>query len=116
MKGLSNKQHKIVMASAEFIKESLRYIRQYLITTKLRPVAKIVHKNFIINYFCRSFGSKVIPIKSVLKVLPKILEHSDKGVREEVYQYIEPTCHTYCAIFLVAIYLIYILLHLFLII
>ncbi|RDD44949.1 Cytoskeleton-associated protein 5 [Trichoplax sp. H2] len=57
IKGLSNKQPKIVAACAEFIKESLK-----------------------------AFGAKVIPIKSVLKILPKIFEHSDKGVREEAKQ------------------------------
>lgn len=39
---------------------------------------------FLLNL--RDFGTKVIQVKPLLKVLPKLLEDRDKGVREETKQ------------------------------
>ncbi|KAJ8023557.1 Cytoskeleton-associated protein 5 [Holothuria leucospilota] len=57
MNGLSNKQPKIVAACTLVIKEAVR-----------------------------DFGSKVINVKPIVKAIPKLLEHSDKTVREEAKQ------------------------------
>lgn len=57
MNGLSNKQPKIVAACTLVIKEAVR-----------------------------DFGSKVINMKPIVKTIPKLLEHSDKTVREEAKQ------------------------------
>ena len=57
LKGLSNKQPKIVTACLLVIREAVR-----------------------------DFGNKVIALKPVVKSLQKVLEHSDKNVREEAKQ------------------------------
>ncbi|XP_071485290.1 cytoskeleton-associated protein 5-like [Diadema antillarum] len=54
LKGLTNKQPKIVAACLEVLASAVR-----------------------------EFGSKVITLKPVVKSVPKILEHSDKNVREK---------------------------------
>ncbi|XP_022089158.1 cytoskeleton-associated protein 5-like isoform X2 [Acanthaster planci] len=54
LKGFTNKQPKIVTACCQLIREAIR-----------------------------DFGSKVIALKPVVKAFPKLLEHSDKSVREE---------------------------------
>ena len=43
----------------------------------------------IINYFFSlnsEFGGKVFSLKPIVKVLPKLFDHNDKMVREEVSQ------------------------------
>ena len=35
-------------------------------------------------FFFSEFGGKVFSLKPVVKVLPKLFDHSDKTVREEV--------------------------------
>ena len=54
LKGFTNKQPKIVTACCRLIREALR-----------------------------DFGSKVIQLKPVVRSFGKLLEHSDKNVREE---------------------------------
>ncbi|XP_071830339.1 cytoskeleton-associated protein 5-like isoform X2 [Apostichopus japonicus] len=57
MNGLSNKQPKVVAACTLVMKEAVR-----------------------------DFGSKIISMKPIVKSIPKLLEHSDKTVREETKQ------------------------------
>nr|XP_054761945.1 cytoskeleton-associated protein 5-like isoform X1 [Lytechinus pictus] len=57
LKGLTNKQPKIVAACLEVMASAVR-----------------------------EFGSKVITLKPVVKSVPKVLEHSDKNVREKAKQ------------------------------
>ncbi|XP_033117139.1 cytoskeleton-associated protein 5-like isoform X3 [Anneissia japonica] len=54
MKGLTNKQPKIVAASILVLRTAIS-----------------------------NFGSKIITLKPIVKVMPKLFEHSDKNVREE---------------------------------
>ena len=54
LKGFTNKQPKIVAACCQLVRAAVR-----------------------------DFGSKVIALKPVVKTFPKLLEHSDKAVREE---------------------------------
>ena len=47
---------------------------------------------FLVNFmmccfFSREFGAKVINLKTLMKALPSLFEHSDKNVRAEVYMY-----------------------------
>lgn len=57
LKGLTNKQPKIVAACLEVIASAVR-----------------------------DFGSKIITLKPVVRSVPKVLEHSDKNVREKAKQ------------------------------
>ncbi|XP_030845166.1 cytoskeleton-associated protein 5-A isoform X3 [Strongylocentrotus purpuratus] len=57
LKGLTNKQPKIVTACLEVMASAVR-----------------------------EFGSKVITLKPIVKSVPKVLEHSDKNVREKAKQ------------------------------
>lgn len=54
LKGLTNKQPKIVTACLEVMASAVR-----------------------------EFGSKVITLKPIVKSVPKVLEHSDKNVRDK---------------------------------
>ena len=36
-------------------------------------------------FLCREFGAKVINLKTLMKALPSLFEHSDKNVRAEVW-------------------------------
>ena len=39
---------------------------------------------YYIIFFNSEFGGKVFSLKPIVKVLPKLFDHSDKNVREEV--------------------------------
>ena len=49
----------------------------------LRPLGLFVVVTNPIIIRCRLFGPKVISLKPIVKVLPKLLEDRDKTVREE---------------------------------
>ena len=48
---------------------------------------KYIFKNILnIDFSNSEFGGKVFSLKPIVKVLPKLFDHSDKTVREEVCQ------------------------------
>ena len=48
------------------------------------------------NFSSREFGAKVINLKTLMKALPSLFEHSDKNVRAEVLH----ECVYSCLVFL----------------
>ena len=41
---------------------------------------------FLKTYFCRLFGSGVVSLNPILKQLPKIFDHKDAAVRQQVFR------------------------------
>ena len=75
MKGLSNKQPKIVAACISVLRRGIQWV--------------ILHVSIYLYYvsiyiFNREFGARVFNIKQLLKSIPGMFEHSDKTVRAEV--------------------------------
>lgn len=76
MKGLENKQPKIVAACTMVLRRIIRYGLYYLVNIYYG------YFNTIVSY--SEFGGKIFLLKPIVKCLPKLLDHSDKTVREEV--------------------------------
>lgn len=62
-------------------------VRNVNIMLWILSYTNIFSRIFLILIFTNSeFGGKVFSLKPIVKVLPKLFDHSDKTVREEVCQ------------------------------
>ena len=74
MKGLQNKQPKIVLGSVQVMLRAVQYVSPHYCCSQW----------CLVSCCYREFGGRVFNPKVLLKALPSIFEHTDKTVRAEV--------------------------------
>ena len=72
----------------EFVKENVVYYNWYFNINFYTNCYSLTlcFFSYFVDY--SEFGGKIFALKPVVKVLPKLFDHSDKNVREEVNKYL----------------------------